>query len=252
MQSTLPRLAELAIGGTAVGTGLNAPPGFGRDVVAKIATTTAAPFVEGRNRFALLSGQDSAVELSGQLRTVAVIITKIATDLRWMNSGPVGGLGEITLPVLQPGSSMMPGKLNPVIPEAATMACAQVIGNDVVITVAGQAGNFQLNVMLPVIAHNLLQSTHLLATSATALADKAVAGFAVNRARIAATLERNPILATALAPRVGYDTAARIVQRAYAEQRAVKEIAAEMTDLPSDELDRLLDPRALTGAGLPT
>ena len=252
VRSTLPRLAELAVGGTAVGTGLNAPPAFGRDVAAKIATVTGEPFVEARNRFALLSSQDSAVELSGQLRTVAVIITKIATDLRWMNSGPVGGLGEIALPALQPGSSMMPGKVNPVIPEAVTMACSQVIGNDVVITMAGQAGNFQLNVMLPVIAHNLLQSTHLLALSAMALADKAVTGFTVNRAHIAATLERNPILATALAPRVGYDTAARIIQRAYAEQRTVKELAAEMTDLPSDEIDRLLDVRELTDSGLPT
>ena len=252
LQSTLPRLAELAVGGTAVGTGLNAPPEFGRDVAAKIAMVTGAPFVEARNRFALLSSQDSAVELSGQLRTVAVIITKIATDLRWMNSGPVTGLGEIALPALQPGSSMMPGKVNPVIPEAVTMACAQVIGNDVVVTVAGQAGNFQLNVMLPVIAHNLLQSAHLLATSATALADKAIAGFTVNRAHIVATLERNPILGTVLAPRVGYETAAKIVQRAYAEQLPVKRVAAEMTDLSSDELDRLLDVRELTRAGLPT
>ena len=251
VQSTLPRLAELAVGGTAVGTGLNAPPAFGRDVTAKIATATGWPFVEARNRFAMLSSQDSAVELSGQLRTVAVIITKIATDLRWMNSGPVTGLAEIALRALQPGSSMMPGKVNPVIPEAVTMACAQIIGNDVVVTVAGQAGNFQLNVMLPVIAHNLLQSTHLLATSATALADKAITGFAVNRARIAATLERNPILVTGLAPRVGHETAARIVQRAYAEQHSVKEIAAEMTDLSSDELDRLLDVQRLTRAGLP-
>ena len=236
VKSTLPRLAELAIGGTAVGTGRNAPMAFGTDVTAKIATATGAPFVEARNHFAMLSSQDSAVELSGQLRTMAVIITKIATDLRWMNSGPVTGLGEIALPALQPGSSMMPGKVNPVIPEAATMACAQVIGNDVVIAVAGQAGNFQLNVMLPVIAHNLLQSIHLLATSATALADKAITGFTVDRARLATTLERNPILVTALAPKVGYETAARIVQCAYAEQRAVKEIAAEMTNLSRAEL----------------
>ncbi len=252
LRSTLPRLAEVALGGTAVGTGLNAPPGFGRDVAAKLASVTGVRFVEGRNRFALLSSQDSAVELSGQLRTLAVSIMKIATDLRWMNSGPVAGLGEIRLPALQPGSSMMPGKVNPVIPEAVTMACAQVIGNDVVITVAGQAGNFQLNAMLPVIAHNLLQSTHLLATSSAALADKAIAGFTVNKAHIAATLERNPILVTALAPRIGYEAGAQIVQRANAEQRAVKAIAAEMTDLTSDELDRLLDVRELTKAGLPT
>ena len=218
----------------------------------KIAAVTGVPFVEGRNRFALLSSQDSAVELSGQLRTVAVSMTKIATDLRWMNSGPAAGLGEITLPALQPGSSMMPGKVNPVIPEAVTMACAQVIGNDVVITLAGQAGNFQLNVMLPVIAHNLLQSTRLLATSATALADKAIIGFTVNQARIEARLERNPLLVTALAPRIGYEKTAQIVQRAHAEQRTVKEVAAEMTELTGDELDRLLDVRELTKAGLPT
>ena len=252
LQSTLPRLAELAIGGSAVGTGLNTPPAFGRDVTAKIEMATGAPFVEARDRFAMLSSQDSAVELSGQLRTVAAIITKVATDLRWMNSGPVAGLGEIELPALQPGSSMMPGKVNPVIPEAVTMACAQVIGNDVVVTMAGQAGNFQLNVMLPVIAHNLLQSIHLLAMSATSLADKAIEGFTVNRARIAAALERNPILATALAPKVGYEMAAKIVQRAYAEQRPVKEIAAEMTDVSGEELDRLLDARELTRSDSPT
>jgi len=252
LRSTLPRLAELAVGGSAVGTGLNTPPAFGRDVTAKIATATGAPFVEARDRFAMLSSQDSAVELSGQLRTVAVAITKVATDLRWMNSGPLAGLGEIELPALQPGSSMMPGKVNPVIPEAVTMACAQVIGNDVVVTTAGQAGNFQLNVMLPVIAHNVLQSIHLLAMSATSLADKAITGFTVNRARIAATLERNPILATALAPKVGYEMAAKIVQRAYAEQRPVRELAAEMTDISSEELDRLLDARELTRSDLPT
>ncbi len=248
LSATLPRLGELAMGGTAVGTGVNAPPDFGRRMATAIAAATGLPFVEGRNRFALLSSQDTAVEVSGQLKVVAVSLMKIANDLRWMNSGPHAGLGEITLPALLEGSSIMPGKVNPVIPEAVTMVCAQVIGSDATITVAGQAGNFQLNVMLPVIAHHLLQGIGLLAAAAGALADQAIAGFTVNEQRIAAVLARNPILVTALTPIVGYEVGASIVQRAQAEGRPVREVAAEMTDLTPEELDRLLDPQALAGA----
>lgn len=251
IQSTLPRVSELALGGTAVGTGVNVPDGFGLRIVAAIATDTGAPFAVARNRFAQLSSQDTVVELAGQLQVVALAMTKIAKDLRWMNSGPVAGLAEIELPALQPGSSMMPGKVNPVIPEAVAMACAQVVGNVGAIAVAGQAGNFQLNVMLPLTAHNLLQSVRLLANAARALADKAVAGFRVNTKGVAAVLERNPILATGLVPLVGHDVTARIVQQAVGEQRSVKEVAAEITDLTDAQLDHALDPRRLADGGLP-
>ncbi|WP_268815695.1 lyase family protein, partial [Spiribacter roseus] len=172
-------------------------------------------------------------------------------DLRWMNSGPLAGLGEIALPALQPGSSIMPGKVNPVIPEAVAQVCAQVIGNDTTITVAGQSGNFQLNVMLPVVAHNLLESISLLANASTALADRAVAGFSVNRERLEAALGRNPILVTALNTEIGYELGAKIAKRAYAEGRPLMDLAREMTDLSDDELERLLDPRALTAGGIP-
>ncbi|HEY64118.1 MAG TPA: class II fumarate hydratase [Caldilineae bacterium] len=250
IEATLPRLAELALGGTAVGTGLNAHPEFGRRMAAALAEETGLPFVEASNHFEAQAAQDTAVELSGQLKVIAASLMKIANDLRWMNSGPQAGLAEITLPALQPGSSIMPGKINPVIPEAVTMVCAQVFGNDVAITVGGQSGNFELNVMLPVIAYNLLQSITLLANAARLLADKAIAGFTVHREHIAELVERNPILVTALNPVVGYDKAAQIAKRAYAEGRRVKEVAAEITDLSPEELDRLLDPRGLTEGGI--
>lgn len=250
IQSSLPRLAELAQGGTAVGTGINAHPEFGRRIAAKLAEWTGLPFVTSFNYFESLSTQDAAVELSGQLNTVAVSLTKISNDLRWMNSGPIAGLGEIALPALQPGSSIMPGKVNPVIPEAMLMVCAQVMGNHVTITLGGQSGNFQLNVMLPVIAYNLLQSISLLANAARVLADKAVAGFTVNEERIASLVGRNPILVTALNPVIGYEKGAKIAKRAYAEGRSLKEVALEETDLSPEELDRILDPRALTEGGI--
>ncbi len=252
VESTLLRLHELAVGGTAVGTGVNAHPEFGPRVAARLASVTGLPLITGGNYFALLSSQDTAVELSGQLKAIAVALMKIANDLRWMNSGPQAGLAEISLPELQPGSSIMPGKVNPVIPEAVIMVCAQVMGNDLTITLAGQSGTFQLNVMLPVIAHNLLQSIGLLARAATHLADKAIAGFAVNERHVADLVDRNPILVTALNPMIGYESGARIAKRAYAEGRRVKEVAAEMTDLPAETLDRLLDPRAMTQGGIPT
>jgi fumarate hydratase, class II len=250
VQSVEPRLLALAQGGTAVGTGINAHPDFGARFSEELAALTGLAFVPARNYFEALSAQDTAVELSGQLKVLAVSLMKIANDLRWMNSGPLAGLGEIALPALQPGSSIMPGKVNPVIPEAVTMVAAQVIGNDTTITVAGQSGNFQLNVMLPVIAHNLLESIQLLAAVTRALADRAIAGFRVNSARLAEALDRNPILVTALNPVIGYEKGAAIAKKAYAEGRPIRELAAQMTDLPREQLEKLLDPAELTTGGI--
>jgi fumarate hydratase class II len=250
LRATEPRLLSLAQGGTAVGTGINAPPEFGAAFCVELRRLTGIAFEPNRNFFEALSAQDAAVELSGQLKVIAVSLMKIGNDLRWMNSGPLAGLGEIALPALQPGSSIMPGKVNPVIPEAATMVAAQVIGNDVAITVAGQSGNFQLNVMLPVIAYNLLESIGLLANVSRALADRAIAGFTVNRARVAEALERNPILVTALNPVIGYEKGAAIAKQAYVQGRPIREVAAEMTGLSREELDRLLDPSELTRGGI--
>jgi fumarate hydratase class II len=246
-----PRLLALAQGGTAVGTGVNAHPEFAARFCEELASLTGLAFTPARNYFEALSSQDTAVELSGQLKVIAVSLMKIANDLRWMNSGPLAGLGEIALPALQPGSSIMPGKVNPVIPEATTMVAAQVIGNDTTITVAGQSGNFQLNVMLPVIAYNLLSSIRLLSNVARALADNAVAGFKVDEQRVAEALDRNPILVTALNPVIGYDKGAAIAKQAYAQRRPIREVAAAMTDLPPEELTRLLDPRDLTRGRAP-
>jgi fumarate hydratase class II len=250
VEASLPRLAELALGATAVGTGLNAHPEFGARVARRLAELTGLPFVRSRNLFASLSSQDTSVEVSGQLKAVAATLMKIANDLRWMNSGPQAGLAEIALPALQPGSSIMPGKVNPVVPEAVTMVCAQVMGNDVTITIGGQSGNFQLNVMLPVIAYNLLQSIDLLARAARVLADKAIAGFTVNERHVTDLVNRNPILVTSLNPVTGYETGASIAKRAYAEGRTVKDVAAEMTDLSPETLDRLLDGRRMTEGGI--
>jgi len=250
IESTLPRLAKLAIGGTAVGTGVNAPKEFGKIVAARLAGRTGLPFVETDNHFAAQATMDTAVELSGQLKTAASSFIKMANDLRWMNAGPIAGLGEIALPSLQPGSSIMPGKVNPVMCEMLMMVSAQVTGNDAVITLANSHGNFELNVMLPVIAHNLLQSITLLGNAARLFADKAVAGFTVNRERVAGLLDKNPILVTALNPAIGYDKAAAIAKKAYAEGRSLKDVAAEMTDLSKTELDRLLDPGKLTEGGI--
>jgi fumarate hydratase, class II len=250
LRATLRRLTRLAQGGTAVGTGINAHPDFGRRFAERLAEHTGIDFRTSDDYFESLSCQDTAVELSGQLKTVAVSVMKIANDLRWMNSGPLAGLGEIALPALQPGSSIMPGKVNPVIPEAAAMVAAQVIGNDAAITVAGQSGSFQLNVMLPVIAHNLLESIRLLAAVARQLADRAISGFTVNEERMRAALERNPILVTALNPVIGYELGAATAKKAYAEGRPIREVALEMTELSERELARLLDPAALTEGGI--
>jgi fumarate hydratase class II len=248
--ATEPRLLALAQGGTAVGTGINAHPQFAATFCEELTKLTGIPFVPSRNYFEALSSQDAAVEVSGQLKTVAVSVTKIANDLRWMNSGPLAGVAEIALPALQPGSSIMPGKVNPVIAEAALMVAAEVIGNDATIALAGQSGNFQLNVMLPVIAYNLLESVRLLASAVRALADSAIAGFQVNRARIAQALDRNPILVTALNAAIGYDKGAAIAKKAYAEGRPILDVAAEVTGMPREELKRLLDPAALTQGGI--
>jgi fumarate hydratase class II len=250
IESALERLRKLPLGGSAVGTGINAHPEFGPKVAANLTAATGIRFQRVENYFAGLSSQDAAVEMSGQLKTVAVSLMKIANDLRWMNSGPLAGLAEIHLPDLQPGSSIMPGKVNPVIPEALCMVCAQVIGNDATITLGGQAGNFQLNTMLPVIAYNLSQSLVLLANGSRLLADKAIAGFVVNQDRLNLALERNPILVTALNTRIGYEKGAEIAKRAYKEGRAIKDVAKEMTDLSEAELARLLNPLELTRGGI--
>ena len=244
------RLLPLAQGGTAIGTGINAHEGFAARFITELRALTSTPFSTAVNFFAAMGTQDGAVEYSGQLRTLAVSLMKIVNDLRWMGSGPLAGLGELKLPALQPGSSIMPGKVNPVIPEAVAMVAAQVMGLDAAIAVAGQSGNFQLNVMLPLVANNLLQSIQLLANAARALATQCIAGIEPDIARLNDALARNPILATALNPAIGYERAAAIAKRAYAENRAVFDVALEMSGLPEDELRRLLDPAALTRGGL--
>ncbi len=250
IKSVQPRLHQLAQGGTAVGTGINTHPEFATRIAQKLSEHTGLNLAASDSPFEALGCQDTAVELSGQLKVVAVSIMKISNDLRWMNSGPLVGLAEIELPALQPGSSIMPGKVNPVIPEATAMMSAQVIGNDATIALAGQSGSFQLNVMLPVIAYNLLQSIELLGLAARQLADKAIKGFKVNRERLARELKHNPVLVTALNPAVGYLKAAEIAKRAYSEGRPVIEVALEETGLSRAELERLLDPLASTQGGI--
>ncbi len=250
LDGVAPRLNRLAIGGTAVGTGINAPQAFGPQVAAALAARTGLALEASDDHFRDLACQDTAVELSGQLRTGAVALMKIANDLRWMNSGPLAGLAEVRLPALQPGSSIMPGKVNPVIPEAVAMACARVMGNDVTVGVAGQSGSFQLNVMLPLVADTLLESIGLLANAARLLADRALAGMEVSRERVEQALALNPVLVTALNPVIGYEQGAAIAKAAYAEGRPVKEVAAERSGLDARTLDRLLDPARLTRGGL--
>ena len=250
IRAALVRIYRLAQGGTAVGTGINAHPEFVAKIAERLSDATGLPFAPNASFFESLSSQDAAVELSGQLKTVAVSLMKISNDLRWMNSGPLAGLGEIELPALQPGSSIMPGKVNPVIPEAACMVAAQVIGNDATITIAGQAGSFQLNVMLPVIAYNLLQSIELLANVSRLLADKAIADFIVREDNLSWALSLNPILVTALNPIIGYAKAAEIAKEAYKTKRTVVDVAVEMTGMPRDQLARLLDPAKLTEGGI--
>ncbi len=250
IEDALKRLRRLPIGGTAIGTGINADPRFGKTMARTLSALTGTKFESAADKFEGLAAQDDAVELSGQLNALAVALMKIANDLRWMNSGPLAGLGEIELPALQPGSSIMPGKVNPVIPEATVMVCAQVIGHHTAITVAGQTGNFQLNVTLPLIAVNLLDSISLLAAVSNLLADRAIAGLKLRKDNIEAALGRNPILVTALNPIIGYEKAAAIAKRAYKENRAVFEVALEDSGLSAAQLKKLLDPAALTRGGI--
>ncbi|PMR72667.1 class II fumarate hydratase [Billgrantia endophytica] len=251
LDSAMLRLCRLAQGGTAVGTGINAHPEFARRMAQELSHQTGLALSPNDSFFASLASQDAAVELSGQLKGLACVVMKIANDLRWMNSGPLAGLGEIELEALQPGSSIMPGKVNPVIPESAAQAAAQVIGMDAAVTVAGQSGNFQLNVMLPLVAYNLLSSITLMSQTSRLLADRAIATFTVRGDNLAEPLARNPILVTALNAVIGYDAAAAIAKQAYKAGRPVIDVAEEQTDLSREELERLLDPMSLTQGGIP-
>ncbi|MEL7832414.1 class II fumarate hydratase [Fodinibius sp. Rm-B-1B1-1] len=249
LESALERITELPQGGTAVGTGLNTNPDFGAEMAKSLSEEIGVDLSEAKNHFEAQSTVDAPVELSSQLKTIATGLMKIGNDLRWMNSGPNSGIGEIKLEALQPGSSIMPGKINPVIEESITMVCAQVIGNDSAITVAGQSGNFELNVMLPVVAHNLLESINILGNAVRNLADRSVSRLTVNEERVADMVGRNPVLVTALNPLIGYDQAAKIAKKAFSESRPVKEVAREMTDLSDEELDKALDPIKMTKGG---
>ena len=250
VQSALKQVAELPLGGTAVGTGINTHPEFAGKVVSGLGKLTGFPLIEADNYFEAQSTVDALVELSGQIKTVAVSLMKIVNDLRWMNSGPNSGLGEIQLPSVQPGSSIMPGKVNPVIEESAAMVCAQVIGFDAAVTAGGLSGNFELNVMQPMVITNVLESMRLLGNAARNLADKSINGLVVREEHIRQLIDKNPILVTALNPLVGYDLAARIAKKAFAENRPLKSVALEMTDLSEAELNKALDPYALTRGGL--
>lgn len=250
LKDTLKRVAQLPQGGTAVGTGINADARFGALFAEKLTAQTGVSFTSMVNKFDGISAQDNIVELSGQLKVVATTMMKVANDLRWMNSGPLAGIGEIELPSLQPGSSIMPGKVNPVIPEAMAMVCAQVMGNDTTITVAGQSGNFQLNVMLPVIAYNVLQSIHILSSASQELAHNAIKGFKVNHEKVSESVGKNPILVTALNAVIGYDLGAQIAKQAYKEKRSVLEVTLENTDLTEQQIKEILDPIKLTTGGI--
>jgi fumarate hydratase class II len=249
IESALPRLSELAMGGTAVGTGINTPQGFGARVAREISELTRMEFREAANHFEAQAAQDAIVELSGQLKTYATGLMKIANDLRWMNSGPIAGLGEIRLPSLQPGSSIMPGKVNPVIPEATRMVSAQIMGNDTVIALSNAAGDFQLNVMLPVIAHNILQSITLLANVTRLLAEKAIQEFDVNEDRVVEFVHKNPIIATVLNPIIGYDKSAEVVKKALNEKKSVRQVVVEMGYLSAEEAEKILNPGLMTRPG---
>jgi fumarate hydratase, class II len=251
LEATLPRVAELPLGGTAVGTGINTPPGFAAKVIAELADATGLPFTEARNHFEAQGSRDALVELSGQLKTIAVGLTKICNDLRWMSSGPRTGLAEINLPDLQPGSSIMPGKVNPVLPEATLMVCAQVVGNDATVTAAGASGSFELNVMLPVIARNLLESIRLLSTSTRLLADRCIAGITANVERMRTYAESSPAVVTPLNRYIGYENAAKVAKKALAEEKTIRQVVLEMGfvdngDLTEQQLDEALDVAGMT------
>jgi fumarate hydratase class II len=245
-----PELLELALGGTAVGTGINAPEGFARDTIAEMARRSGYRFVEAPDHFEAQAAKDATVSASGALKTVAVSLFKIANDLRWLSSGPRTGIAEITLPSLQPGSSIMPGKVNPVISEMMMQVASQVIGNDTAITWGGANGNFELNVMMPLIAHNLLQSIDLLAAAATVMREKMVEGIEANADRAQWLLEQNVIIITALVPLIGYDKSAEVAKKAFAEGRGVREVALELGVLPEHELTAALDLRPMTEGGV--
>jgi fumarate hydratase class II len=254
LESTLPRVGELALGGTAVGTGINTPAGFAKAVIGQLRESTGLPLTEARNHFEAQGAQDALVELSGQLRTIAVGLYKIATDIRWMGSGPRAGLAEIHLPDLQPGSSIMPGKVNPVVAESLSMVCAQVIGNDAAVAFGGAAGNFELNLMLPVLARNVLESIRLLAAGARNFADRCVRGITADETRTRAYAEGSPSVATALNPVLGYEEAASIAKQALAEDKTIRQVVIERGHVDSgriseSDLDRLLDVRGMTGPG---
>lgn len=251
LYASLPRLAELPLGGTAVGTGINTPPGFSAAVIAEVARVTGLPLTEARDHFEAQGARDGLVETSGQLRTVAVSLTKICNDLRWMASGPRTGLAEISLPDLQPGSSIMPGKVNPVIPEAVLMVAAQVTGNDATVAAAGAAGNFELNVMLPVIAKNLLESVRLLTNVSRLLADRTVDGITANVERAREYAESSPSVVTPLNKYIGYEEAAKVVKKSLAERRTIREVVlasgyVERGDLTVEQLDEALDVLRMT------
>jgi fumarate hydratase class II len=245
-----PRLAELALGGTAVGTGLNAPPGWADAVIARMAGRTGHPFVGAPDKFEAMGGKDAAVEASGALTAIAASFTKLANDLRWLASGPRCGIGEISLPSLQPGSSIMPGTVNPVIPEMTLMVAAQVMGNHQTIAIAGMGGNFELNVMMPVLAYHLLQSIHILTSAANLLVDRCLGGITANRERCAALVEQSLAMVTSLAPKIGYDAAAAIAKESVATGKTVRELCVEKRVLPPDELAAALDARAQTYGGI--
>jgi fumarate hydratase class II len=251
LEAVLPRVRELPLGGTAVGTGINTPPGFAAAVIERLAADTGQPFTEARNHFEAQGARDALVELSGQLKTIAVGLTKICNDLRWMSSGPRTGLAEINLPDLQPGSSIMPGKVNPVLPEATLMVCAQVIGNDTAVTVSGASGNFELNVMMPVLARNLLESIRLLSTSSRLLADRCIEGITANVDRMRTYAESSPSVVTPLNRYIGYENAAKVAKKALAEEKTIKEVVLEMGfvekgDLTEEQLDDALDVASMT------
>ncbi|MFD5497062.1 class II fumarate hydratase [Streptomyces sp. NPDC127091] len=251
LHASLPRLAELPLGGTAVGTGINTPPGFSAAVIAEVARVTGLPLTEARDHFEAQGARDGIVETSGQLRTIAVGLTKITNDLRWMASGPRTGLAEIALPDLQPGSSIMPGKVNPVVPEAVLMVCAQVMGNDAAVATAGASGNFELNVMLPVIAKNVLESIRLLANASRLLADRTVDGIVADRERAREYAESSPSVVTPLNRYIGYEEAAKVAKKALAERRTIRQVIlesgyVERGDLTLEQLDEALDVLRMT------
>ncbi|MFB6484281.1 class II fumarate hydratase [Streptomyces virginiae] len=251
LRAALPRLAELPLGGTAVGTGINTPPGFSAAVIAEVADATGLPLTEARDHFEAQGARDALVETSGMLRTVAVSLTKISNDLRWMASGPRTGLAEINLPDLQPGSSIMPGKVNPVVPEAVLMVAAQVMGNDATVAVAGAAGNFELNVMLPVMARNLLESIRLLGSASRLLADRTIDGITANEARAREYAESSPSVVTPLNRYIGYEEAAKVAKRSLAERKTIREVVlesgyVERGALTLEQLDEALDVLRMT------